>query len=105
MAVLYQKWVEHFADQTGPPFLGAASYTSLLFTCCLYLFLILPLTAWGNFFFFFLLAGEGGKREKNVLAKMVGTTIFSMVWWIRLEVTIRGRRVTAGERSSPETIL
>ena len=45
------------------------------------------------------------KREKNVLAKMVGTTIFSMVWWIRLEVTIRGRRVTAGERSSPETIL
>ena len=57
------------------------------------------------FFFFFLLAGEGGKREKNVLAKMVGTTIFSMVWWIRLEVTIRGRRVTAGERSSPETIL
>ena len=25
MAVLYQKWVEHFADQTGSPFLDAAS--------------------------------------------------------------------------------
>lgn len=40
-----------------------------------------------------------------MLAKMVGTTIFSMVWWIRLEFTIRGRRVKAGESSSPETIL
>ena len=55
--------------------------------------------------FFFLTSREGGKREKNVLAKMVGTTIFSMVWWIRLECTIRGRRVKAGENSSPENIL
>lgn len=34
--------------------------------------------------FFWQLTGEGGRRERKILAKMVETTILSMIWWTGL---------------------
>lgn len=51
-AVLYQKWVEHFADQTGSPFLGVASIDKPTLYVLLVSISDPSFNCMGNFFFF-----------------------------------------------------
>ena len=63
MAVLYQKWVEHFADQTGSPLLGAASIEKPT----LYVLLVSVTDPSFNCMgiFFFILTSRGRRQERK----------------------------------------
>lgn len=98
MLVLHQHWDGAFCWPGWVP--GAASEDRSLLTPYLYLFVTVPLIAWGTLFF---LATNRGRRQEDV-ARMAGTAISSLLWWMGFEPRTRGMRGRAWENCFPENV-